>query len=159
MCACVRVCENQNVGTDPRIPALRGGNFNQTPYNRPLGDIAGCKALKSDVRRGPMMQKPLSGTLDHQEFLRVKNRNNGNPGENTPESPPGQHTRSPRVRASVEVKSGRCDIRDHGKAPAKVCEVLCSTGPGREGVRRIRGGAVLNGPEYLLNAGYRIPRG
>jgi len=35
-----------------------------------------------------MMQKPLSGTLDHQEFLRMKNRNNGNPGENTPESPP-----------------------------------------------------------------------
>ena len=50
MCVHVCVCETQNAGTDPRIPTLRGGNFNKTPYNHYLDDIAGCKALKSDVR-------------------------------------------------------------------------------------------------------------
>ena len=50
MCVHVCVCETQNAGTDPRIPTLWGGNFNKTPYNRHLDDIAGCKALKSDVR-------------------------------------------------------------------------------------------------------------
>ena len=126
-CVCMCVCETQNAGTDPRIPTLRGGNFNKTSYNRPLGDIAGCKALKSDVRRGPMMQKLLSGTLDHREFLRVKNRNDGSPGENTPGSPPGQHTRSPRVRAGggrarpVRVTMGRRCI-DRGRPHVKTCE-------------------------------------
>lgn len=73
------------------------------------------------------MQKLLSGTLDHQEFLRVKNRNDGNPAENTPGSPPGQHTRSPRVRAGggrarpVRVTMGRRCI-DRGRPHVKTCE-------------------------------------
>ena len=104
------------------------------------------------------MQKPLSGTLDRQEFIRVKNRNKGI-REKTLRNHPPANIPDRREFERVKAEPGRCDLRDHGKAPAKVCEVLCSTGPGREGVRRIRGGAVLNGPEYLLNAGYRIPRG
>ena len=83
-CACV--CETQNAGTDPGILASRGGNFNQTPFSRPLAGIAGCNALKGSVRRGSVPQEPLSGVLDHREFLRVK------------------------------VELGRCDLCDTGKA-------------------------------------------
>ncbi|MCT8337470.1 hypothetical protein FKB36_08210 [Methanoculleus sp. Afa-1] len=62
-----------------------------------------------------MMQKLLSGTLDHQEFLRVKNRNDGNPEENAPGSPPANIPDRHEFE-QVEVEPGRCDIRDHGKA-------------------------------------------
>jgi len=65
-------CETHNAGTDPGIPASRGGSLNQTPFSRPPTGIAGCNTLKRDARRGPMPQEPLSGALDHKEFLRVK---------------------------------------------------------------------------------------
>ncbi|WP_349680909.1 hypothetical protein [Methanoculleus sp. UBA430] len=79
-------CETHNAGTDPGILVSRGGNINQTPFSRPPAGIAGCNTLKRDARRGPMPQEPLSGVLDHREFLRVK------------------------------VELGRCDLCDTGKA-------------------------------------------
>jgi len=151
-CVCMCVCETQNAGTDPRIPALRGGNFNQTSYNRPLGDIAGCKALKSDVRRGPMMQKPLSGTLDHQEFLRVKNRNDGNPGENTPGSPPGQHTRSPRVRAG----GGRARLVREGNARGECDELVALQSSTNQSIPSQRRISDTPGTEDVREAGISL---
>ncbi|MDD2255366.1 MAG: hypothetical protein PHZ18_12110, partial [Methanoculleus sp.] len=79
-------CETHNAGTGPGIPVSRGGSLNQTPFSRPPAGIAGCTTLKRDARRGPMPQEPLSGVLDHREFLRVK------------------------------VELGRCDLCDTGKA-------------------------------------------
>ena len=73
------------------------------------------------------MQKPLSGTLDHQEFLRVKNRNDGNPGEKLRDHPPANIPDRHEFE-QVEVELGRCDIRDHGKA------VYRSQEAAREGV-------------------------
>ena len=109
-------CETYNAGTDPGIPALRGGNLNQTPSGRHPAGIAGCTPLKRCARRGPMPQEPLSGVLDPREFLRVK------------------------------VELGRCDLCDAGKAVYRsreartsLCEGcyarLVREGNAREGVR------------------------
>ncbi|HOF97524.1 MAG TPA: hypothetical protein PLV90_10185, partial [Methanoculleus sp.] len=113
---CAGVCEIRNAGTDPEIPAPRGEKSNPTPFNRPLAGIPGCNVLKRDARRGPALQEPLSGVLDHREFSRVR------------------------------VELGRCDICDTGKAVyrsrearANLCEGcyarLVREGNAREGVR------------------------
>jgi len=109
-------CETHNAGTGPGTPASRGGSLNQTPFSRPPAGIAGCTTLKRDARRGPMPQEPLSGVLDHREFLRVK------------------------------VELGRCDLCRTGKAVYRsreartsLCEGcyarLVREGNAREGVR------------------------
>ena len=113
---CAGVCEIPNAETDPGIWALRNGNFNPRSFNRHLIDVTGCNTLKRDVRRGSALQEPLSGILDHREFLRVK------------------------------VEPGRCDICNTAKAVCRsreaqttICEGhyarLVREGNGREGVR------------------------
>ncbi len=66
------MCENRNGANDPEIKSLRAENTDQSLLSRPFIGTTWCKAVRSSVKQGSVVQESLPGVLDYRTFSRVR---------------------------------------------------------------------------------------